>query len=81
MTAAPPGAVVRIFIDKVARVAPDDIIETPTGRRYRVISVREQLSGKHVGRQHMVLTVLAATDLVPLDRVHTISWYKRGKKR
>lgn len=60
---APIGAVVSLYVDLVARVGSGDIIETQTGRRYRVLSVREQQRGKHRGRQHLVCVVMAADEL------------------
>jgi len=86
---APAGAVVRIYVDLVARVNVDDVIETQTGRRYHVIGVRVQQRGKHKGRQHLACAVLGEDELSyagmqpdhPLvPAVHRIRWYARGRK-
>lgn len=55
---APAGATVSLYVDLAARVAMDDVIETTSGRRYQVLGVREQLRGKHAGRQHLQVLVL-----------------------
>jgi hypothetical protein len=92
---APVGAVVKLFVDLVAPVRQGDIIETGTGRRYGVLGVRVQASGKHAGRQHLSCVVvendtdhtIVATQEgdgitiaeVPA-RIHRIRWYKRGAR-
>ena len=88
---APAGAIVSIYVDLVAHVGTGDVIQTGSGRRYRVVDAREQKRGKHVGRQH--LRCIVDPDAVPDDMVyagpegetrggivHTIRWYKRGRK-
>jgi hypothetical protein len=87
---APAGAVVGIYVDLVERVGSGDVIETQSGRRYRVLVVREQTRGRHVGRQHLRCLVdpeATPDDLVYAGRdgdtrpgvVHTIRWYARGR--
>lgn len=76
---APAGAVVKLYVDLVAPVAPRDVIETQTGRRYSVLSVRVQLRGARAGRQHLQCLVLGVDD-PPTGEVHKIRWYKRGRK-
>lgn len=61
---APAGAIVRLYVDLLARVEADHIIRTQSGRRYRVLTVRVQARGKHAGRQHLVCSVLGPGDLV-----------------
>jgi len=79
---APAGAVVRIFVDLAARVAVDDVIQTQSGRRYLVCSVREQQRGKHAGRQHLGCVVMAADQPMPDGaRTHRIRWYRRNRRR
>lgn len=89
---APIGAVVSLYVDLVARVGAGDIIETESGRRYRVLVVREQTRGKHIGRQHLrCLVVDAAVEpdaMVYAGQdgetragcVHTIRWYVRRRR-
>lgn len=75
---APAGAVVGIYVDLVASVQVGHVIQTQTGRRYGVVSVRVQERGKHRGRQHLRCVVLAPDDVVdPGQWVHEIRWYKR----
>lgn len=76
---APVGAIVSLYVDLVAPVATGDVIETATERRYRVVTVRVQLTGKHAGRQHLTASVLAAGDSIDGAVVHRIRWYARGK--
>ena len=76
---APPGAIVSLYLDSIARVELDDIIRTQTGRRYLVVAIRIQQRGKHRGRQHLRAVVLAADDSVvcPDATIHDIRWYAR----
>jgi hypothetical protein len=70
--------VVGIYVDLVERVEVGHVIQTQTGRRYGVTSVRVQQLGKHRGRQHLLCVVLSDDDVVAGDqRVHEIRWYKR----
>jgi hypothetical protein len=76
---APVGATVRLYVDLVARVAVDDVIETASGRRYQVLGVREQQRGHHAGRQHLQCLVMGP-EWHPEQgtRIHEIRWYPRG---
>lgn len=76
---APAGSIVSLYVDLVAPVELDDIIRTQTGRRYLVIAVRVQELGKHRGRQHLRVVVLAPDDSVscPDATIHDIRWYAR----
>ncbi len=74
---APAGAIVVLYVDLVAQVAGGDVIETQTGRRYRVVLVRVQHRGRHAGRQHLRCLVLGDDDEVGAATVHRISWYRR----
>lgn len=80
---APVGAVVKLYVDLVQRVRFHDTIETQTGRRYVVMAVREQQTGKHAGRQHLTCVVIADGDFVdePGVQTHKIRWYKRNGRR
>jgi hypothetical protein len=77
---APAGAIVGIYVDLVQPVAIGDIIETQSGRRYAVVTVRMQARGKHEGRQHLRCAVMAADDPLPSSgMLHPIRWYARGR--
>lgn len=79
---APAGAIVGLYVDLASQLELDDVIETGTGRRYRVVSVRVQERGRHRGRQHVRALVLAVDDQNPPDaRVHRIRWYKRASRK
>lgn len=78
--AAPIGAEVGLHLDLAERVALGDIIETRSGRRSAVLAIREQTRGKHRGRQHLRVIVLASNEDPPNGtRIHRIRWYARGK--
>lgn len=80
---APAGAVVKLYVDLAASVAPTDVIETESGRRYWVLTVREQQRGKHIGRQHLGCMVLGDDweRIVGRDPViHRIRWYMRKRR-
>lgn len=86
---APLGAVVRLYVDLERQVNEGDIIETSTGRGYRVLSVRVQERGKNVGRQHLMCVVMPADWMSDAERwrtrlpigsfIHRIRWYRRGR--
>ena len=92
---APIGAVVALSVDLLADVGPGDIIQTQTGRRYRVLLVRVQKKGKTIGRQHLRCLVVEKNTEPDADdftyagvegirrqcRVHTIRWYERTPAR
>lgn len=78
MSAAPVGALVRIFYDG-RPVAAGDALRTPTGRTYVVASVRVQSRGRHAGRQH--LACLVAREPPEDARVLPLYWYPREKRR
>jgi hypothetical protein len=81
---APVGATVQIYVDLVERVAIDDVIQTQSGRRYRVLSVREQVRGEHVGRQHLQCVVIDREVTVRghvATTIHQIRWYPRGRRK
>lgn len=86
---APVGAVVRLYVDLERQVNEGDVIETRTGRGYRVLSVRVQARGKHAGRQHLHCAVMGVDwidslkqwnpPLPPGSWVHRIRWYRRER--
>lgn len=80
---APAGAVVKIYVDLRAHVAPDDVIETESGRKYLVLTVRRQARGKHRGRQHLSCVVLGEERYQRKAGalIHKIRWYKRQRRR
>lgn len=83
--AAPPGRVVALYYDSPVQVAVGDFIRTPSGRTYRIETVRVQERGRHVGRQHIGGLVLDPDDPdqqpTPGDVVHPIYWYARPRAR
>jgi hypothetical protein len=77
---APAGAEVGIYVDLAAAVAIGDVIETQSGRRYGVVAVRVQARGRHEGRQHLRVVVMAPGDPLPASgTLHTIRRYSRGR--
>jgi hypothetical protein len=89
---APVGAIVSLHVDLVASVGSGDIIMTGTGRRYRILVVREQARGRHIGRQHL-RAIVVDDDTEPDEQVyagpdgelrggvvHRIRWYKRERR-
>jgi hypothetical protein len=86
---APAGAIVSLYVDLVARVQIDDIIETRSGRRYQALEVRVQKRGKNVGRQHLRCRVMDEGERHPYEgmtpdhplipTVHRIRWYRRER--
>ena len=82
MRGRPPGSLVSLYYDSPRRVEEGDVIQTPSGKRYRVESRRVQARGKHVGRQHFMATVLADDEPNPEGAVvHPIYWYDRSRSR
>ena len=78
---APEGADVGLYVDLVSQVETGDVIQTHSGRRYLVTNVRVQLRGAHAGRQHL-RCVVGPEDTLPASGVlHSIRWYRRGKRR
>ena len=78
MSAAPPGAIVRITYDwDVDGEAPSEgsILVTPSGRRYRVLEARRVRSRVSPERYRLTCSVLAedAEDLP----THPLVWNKR----
>jgi len=79
---APAGAIVGIYVDLKACVDVGDVIETTSGRRYSVVAKRVQARGKHVGRQHLRVSVMAPDDPLPATGIlHRIVWYQHGRGR
>jgi predicted transcriptional regulator len=75
VSAAPKGAVVRIYYDGAA-VHVGEALQTPTGRTYLVLERRLQVRGKHVGRQH--LRCVVGAELESGTKVLKLRWYKRA---
>lgn len=76
---APAGSTVGLYVDLAAPVEPGHVIETQTGRRYGVTSVRVQMRGRHIGRQHLRCIVLEAGQEIGDAVVHRIRWYSRRR--
>lgn len=85
---APAGAEVGLYVDLVAQVQVGDVLETRSGRRYGVVSVRVQARGKHAGRQHLRAVVIAEDERAVIAagdysaggaRIHRIRWYARRR--
>jgi len=74
---APAGAIVKLYLDTGWTVREGDVIQTQTGRAYRVLELRRQERGRHAGRWHLVVVVLAPGELAPDDRIIPIRWYRR----
>lgn len=77
MSAAPAGAMVRIYYDG-GRVLRGEGLATSTGRIYLVVERRVQKRGKYKGRQHLGCVV--AKEAPPGVRILPLRWYPRGKK-
>jgi hypothetical protein len=78
--AAPTGAIVSLYYDgsRFGRdVRAGDVLETDTGRRYLIVTMRRQLVGKHAGRLHLSCVVVA--EAPEGATVHPLHWYKRGR--
>ena len=67
---APAGAIVGLYVDLLRSVHEQDVIETPSGRRYLVMSVRVQLRGIHRGRQHLRALVMQPDAALQIGRAH-----------
>lgn len=76
---APDGAVVKIFVDSDELIREGHVVETRSGRRYLVLSVRLQLRGKHIGRHHLSALVVPKDDACPTQKTHRIRWYARTR--
>lgn len=77
---APAGAEVGLYVDVIGRVAPGDVVETQSGRRYAVVGVRVQERGKRAGRNHLRAVVMSPGDPLPLSgMLWRIRWYRRQR--
>ena len=76
---APPGRIVSLYMDTLRTIEVGDEIETRSGRRYEVQSVRVQSRGKHVGRKHLMALVLDPDHPRDPDvTIHALWWYSRS---
>jgi len=67
--------------DEGQEVKAGDFLQTTTGRMYLVDTVRIQERGLHVGRHHLVVTVVPPdVHLFEEDVVHPIAWYSRKRR-
>lgn len=76
---APVGAIVKLYIDGRYRLREGDVVQTESGRRYDVLTVRVQERGRHIGRQHFTARVMAP-DEPPRERWVVIRWYPRRRR-
>lgn len=74
----PVGAVVKITYDSERWLSLDHVLETPSGRAYRILELRRQMMGKHAGRHLQCIVIDEISDDAI---VHPIHWYKRDKTR
>lgn len=75
---APIGRVVSLYIDtRTPHVDEGDVLQTPTGRSYRIVESRQQKRGRHIGRWHLQALVVDPTTVTAEDRVIQIAWYPR----
>lgn len=86
MTAAAPGAIVRLYYDSGPHVAVDvgdAIVSRSTGRAYIVEVARLQTRGLHAGeRWHVLARVVGHESDLPPDTVrHVLFWYPRRRTR
>lgn len=77
--AASEGSVVSIYMDSREPVEEGDVVQTTTGRTYRVMNCRVQKRGIHKGRQHLMVLVIPQSDVSEDDKVHSLWWYSRSK--
>lgn len=76
---APIGAIVSLYIDSLFEVSIGEFLQTPTGRLYQIVSIREQKKGQHIGRKH--IKALVSEKAPRGSKVHPIYWYSRKKRR
>lgn len=84
MTAAPIGAIVRLYLDDpVQPVEKGHVIQTGTGRLYRVVSARRStVTGRNGAvRWYMTVRVVPRGTILADDVVHTLRWYARPPRR
>ena len=74
---APVGAVVGLYLDTRLEVTEGTVLQTPSGRSYRVLTVRRQARGKHVGRWHLKVVVIPPEAIDDDDNVIPMRWYSR----
>lgn len=79
MRGKPIGSVVSLYYDSRTPLERDDVIRTPSGKCYRVITNRIQTAGKHAGRQHLRCEVIDPATVTSEDFVCLIHWYPRSR--
>ena len=75
MLKASVGDEVSIHYDSDDPVEIGDLIQTRTGRTYKVTALRIQKSGIHKGRYHLRCLVIETPEIGTL--VHQLFWYPR----
>lgn len=68
-----------LYIDAAQEMEEGDVVRTPSGKSYRVVSTRIQQKGKHIGRQHLQTIVIDPKEVSSTDTVLEIHWYPRGR--
>ena len=79
MSGKPVGSVVGLYYDAGLRqrdVQAGDVLRSPASR-YRILKLRRQERGQHVGRLHLECLKIAEEDIEPDDTVHPLVWYAR----
>jgi hypothetical protein len=74
---APAGSIVKLYVDSDQLIREGHVVETRSGRRYLVLTVRLQTRGKYIGRHHLSALVVGEDELCPAPVTHRIRWYKR----
>lgn len=77
----PLGTFCTLYYDSPREVNAFDVIRTGAGTCYRVVEVRRQKRGKHVGRWHLKCVRIASEDVEVDDTVHPLYWYSRERQK
>lgn len=82
MKRAPIGAVVALYYDDPqVPLAKGHVIRTPSGRCYRVASLRVTKRGIHTGRRwYLTAHVVDPGTVSPTDVIHPLNWYPRNSR-
>jgi hypothetical protein len=75
---APIGAVVRLYVDMLAALEPGDVLSTPAGTHYAVVSARRGRGPVHPHRQY--LEALKVEVPAAGARVVILRWYRRKRR-
>jgi len=78
MNKAPVGSVVSLYYDSPRIIDNGDVLRTPTGRMYMIVSLRRQQSSNHVGR--WILRAMVVDKVPDGANIYPIFWYPRINK-